>query len=315
MQLSECELSITYYPETHSNMTQSTDLLHHAPARGILSVQPGRWQHPHTFFPYCTQSRMSEMKLGTSSKNSILGARSKTETFLLLVCRMMGSAGFPAAVKQQVSPSIANLLVALLEEAQQQDLPVTPNWLKSGCNLLLRALTRTDAFSTNPQLPLLPEDALKVLTWIDENLAAKDVSSREEGRWYTDDAHSNGNAAKGAAGAGSDDIAAGVTAIKPSSAAAAVRGTGSAVQLLEKDDKLYLLASKLAVTAFADSSSSNGGHLGSGGGSSSMVKRAKDLAMLARLLSWSSNLVKGALERLINMQGELNISSTSLHVL
>jgi hypothetical protein len=227
---------------------------------------------------------------------------------------MMNSA-LPAAVKQQVSRGIADLLVSLLEHAQQQELPVTPFWLKSGCNLLLRALTRTDPFSNNPQLPLLPEDALKVLTWIDGNLAAKDASNQENsnGKWYAAD--TNGSAANGAAGGvghGTGGDSPGV--IEPALAADAATARKAAhSNLLERDDKLYLLASKLAVTAFAEnhsvgsSSSSSSNVLSPGSGSSSRVKQAKELAMLARLLSWSSNLVKGALERLISLQGALPV--------
>lgn len=129
------------------------------------------------------------------------------------------------------------LLQELFVTAGQQQAPLDPAWVKSGCNLLLRALTRSPQFVADPELPLLPEAALATLAWLKAHtlegagaMAAAATTSAAPGRRSS------------AGGSGSTAVAAGAPAL--------VQGVRSPQgQLLLRDDKVYLLLTKLILTA------------------------------------------------------------------
>lgn len=137
---------------------------------------------------------------------------------------MVRSSSTPSAAKQQLSKAFLQLLQQLITAASKQQAARSNIWVKTGCNLLLRALTRSPQFLCDPMLPLLPEDAYSMLTWLREL--------------------SMGSKATGVSSAGS---AAEVPSASSTAGAAAAQQ--SVAKLVWRDDKFYLLVTKLLITA------------------------------------------------------------------
>jgi hypothetical protein len=191
----------------------------------------------------------------------------------------------PAASQEQLSAALAGLMGELLNAALSQQLVAVASgeaepeadgagagaaWARSGANLLLRSLTREEPFLSGGLLPLLPGDAAAALQAIAPRVPAKGVPAAANGV-----ATANGGPPPGASkkkdrsggGGGADG-----------------KGAGPPLPALLRDDKAYLLLSKLVATAAPSGALRDGG-------------------ALTRLLGWSSAAVRRALEALVHPAG------------
>ncbi|KIZ00094.1 hypothetical protein MNEG_7867 [Monoraphidium neglectum] len=135
--------------------------------------------------------------------------------------------GLPPVPREQLSRALRGAVGALLAQALSQQEALRRGesgaaWARSGCNLLLRALTREGPFASGAPLPLLPEDAAALLQALRPAAAAAD---------------GGGPLANG----GGPAVANGGS------------GPAASVRLPEllTDDKIYILISNLAATAAA----------------------------------------------------------------
>jgi hypothetical protein len=159
------------------------------------------------------------------------------------------------AAQQQLSSAVKQLLQALFATAAQQPLEQHSSWIKSSCNLLLRALTRSPQFISDPMLPMLPGDAMGLLSWLNATAMGTSAAATAAGH------HSAGSAGSGAVSNGSllyssmpdgDGDAAhsnSPCATGDEQVLAQQRQQYGAGKLLLRDDKVYLLLTKLIITA------------------------------------------------------------------
>jgi hypothetical protein len=148
------------------------------------------------------------------------------------------------------------LLQALFATAAQQPLEQHSSWIKSSCNLLLRALTRSPQFITDPVLPLLPGDALGLLSWLNATgmgtRAAAATAGHASAGTPGDVALSNGSMQQhGVSEPDADDAAHSSSpfATGEDQSLAQQQQQYGAGKLLLRDDKVYLLLTKLIITA------------------------------------------------------------------
>jgi hypothetical protein len=152
---------------------------------------------------------------------------------------------------------VQHLLQALFATAAQQPLEQHSSWIKSSCNLLLRALTRSPQFITDPVLPLLPGDALGLLSWLNATgmgtrAAAGHASAGAQGGSTSGNAElSNGNVQHSVSLQDADDAAHSSSpfATGDEQSLAQQQQQYGAGKLLLRDDKVYLLLTKLIITA------------------------------------------------------------------
>jgi hypothetical protein len=137
----------------------------------------------------------------------------------------MRSAALPLACKQQLSTAVQELLQALFIAVGVQTDALGSAWVKSGANLLLRALTRSPQFVRDPELPLLPDSAVAALRWL------RHASLMRQG------------------GAGSSGGGAAAAGALGDSSGSGGGGAASGMMLIARDDKVYLLITKLVLTA------------------------------------------------------------------
>lgn len=240
----------------------------------------------------------------------------------ILACRLLHYPDVPAATKQQLSSCLADLFIKLLQTAAAQQAQQPQEWLKSGCSLFLRATTRSPEFQADPLLPLLPKDATAVLHWVDTHL----IDSSDAAGVVTSGTRGSGN--QGSYPTSNGHVAMPHMPDTPFAASATVGGRGGVVatangvaplpstrqqspghasnrQLLN-DDKIYLLISKLVITA---STSVGYSRLGVSAGQlpDDIIDGDKsslpDPLLLCRLLTWSCSRVKVALQRLLQPAG------------
>jgi len=190
-----------------------------------------------------------------------------------LVCSL---GALPPPLQQQLSTTLRGVISDLVDASLDQQLHDSPHpdaaWIRSGANALLRALTREEPFVLGSLLPLLPDDAAAVLSELHARVPAA-------------------AAAKGAAANGNSSSAAYANGGPPSASKRSGRGGAAAAACAKtaappilRDDKVYLLISKLAATAAPSHS-------------------LRDGAALTRLLAWSSGAMKHALETLVHPSG------------
>lgn len=171
---------------------------------------------------------------------------------------ILGGAPLPAAAAQRLSEAVSGLLRSLYNTVAAQQLDSHTQWVKSGANLLLRALTRSPHFAADPVLPLLPAHALELLRWINLTVAATQQLQQQR------------PSAVGMMGAAASAAKAHGTAARPTAHSSAGGGgggsnsgssatadhqplpqqlSGQGMMLLRTDDKVYLLLTKLVITA------------------------------------------------------------------
>jgi hypothetical protein len=184
----------------------------------------------------------------------------------LFSCRALRCPSIPKAAQQQLSSAVQSLLQALFATAAQQPLEQHSSWIKSSCNLLLRALTRSPQFITDPMLPLLPGDAIGLLSWLNATglgtragaaaaaAAAGHAAARAQGgNGPCNVALSNGNMQQHSVSAqdDADDAAHSNSpfATGDEQLLAQQQQQYGAGKLLLRDDKVYLLLTKLIITA------------------------------------------------------------------
>uniref|UniRef100_A0A383V936 1-phosphatidylinositol 4-kinase n=1 Tax=Tetradesmus obliquus TaxID=3088 RepID=A0A383V936_TETOB len=200
---------------------------------------------------------LSELPEGwTAPQNGPLQVQADFTQLMLDLRRALRCPSIPKAAQQQLSSAVQQLLQALFATAAQQPLEQHSSWIKSSCNLLLRALTRSPQFISDPMLPLLPADALRLLSWLNATAmgttaaatAAATAGSGAVAVRNGGSASSNGNmqhsrtADDDAARSSSSPFAAGEELAQQQQQ----YGAG---KLLLRDDKVYLLLTKLIMTA------------------------------------------------------------------
>jgi hypothetical protein len=157
---------------------------------------------------------------------------------------------------------VQQLLQALFATAAQQPLEQHSSCIKSSCNLLLRALTRSPQFISDPMLPLLPGDALGLLSWLDATAMGTKAATAAAGRASADAAHDGAIALSNGGGASSNgnmQCSSGADSDVAHSSSPFATGEEQALaqqqqqygagKLLLRDDKVYLLLTKLVMTA------------------------------------------------------------------
>jgi hypothetical protein len=151
-------------------------------------------------------------------------------------------------MQQELSQAVKLLLEQLLSTVtQQQQQLTTSSWVKSGCNLLLRALTRSVQFIEDPILPLLPADAFETLKWLQHTSMGTRAQPETAVALVNSAADGSNSSDAGAC----DRISASGPAIASVADGHGSSSTGSASagRILLRDDKVYLLLTKLVFTA------------------------------------------------------------------
>jgi hypothetical protein len=194
----------------------------------------------------------------------------------------------PAPRQQQLSGALRSLALALLDAALDQQLLAVASgddaapgadggaaaaapWAKSGANLMLRSLTREEPFLSGGLLPLLPEDAAAALEAVAARAPAKGGASANGAALANGGPPPAPKRGRGSSGSGGSGDADG-------------KAPGVPLPALLRDDKAYLLLSKLVATA-------------------APAPALRDGAALTRLLTWSSAAVRRALEALVHPAG------------
>lgn len=228
----------------------------------------------------------------------------------------------PHQAQQQLSRAVLRLLQQLFIVASEQATESSISWAQTGCYLMLRALTRSHEFISDPVLPLLPSDAFSILQWLSEQ--------------FTGTVHSRSIPSR------DGDIANGSAAAAGSSSAQAQEQYTFSQQW--RDDKFYLLITKLVLTATKQRASEAAAYAaaaiaqvraadsktvsvsvdpscngigstttcnGATGKDGSPLSAAADIhtgigpQLLCDLLHWSSAKVKSALQQLLGHGSEL----------
>jgi hypothetical protein len=226
------------------------------------------------------------------------------------VCRAIRSAAVPEAAKLQLSTAVQDLLKQLFTTVAQQWVTQSPDWDKSGCYLLLRALTRSQQFIDDPGVPVLPAAAVETLRWVQQHVlgaqSPADTAALKEQALQMpaqDDKPfllltrlvltATGAPAAVAEAAAESDGTGYYSAISAAVSAAAVQTNGQSASSVKWSD-----APGVAQSA-AGTGSSNVPNGGAGGTSVGV----RDPALLVGLLEFSSTKVKLALQRLLEPSG------------
>ncbi|KXZ46150.1 hypothetical protein GPECTOR_46g219 [Gonium pectorale] len=175
--------------------------------------------------------------------------------------------------REQLSVAVRELLQRLVQDLLRMPAAggtpaPAPLLAASPAQILLRTLTRSQAFSTAPGLPLLPADAETILSWMTANVLPP-----------------------------GGKLTATSPAVPPAGSRAAVGAAAAG------DEKLLLLMAQLARTMLADGpradpapvADANGGPSGTPQPSAAAMQRT----LLGTLLTWSMALVRGVLSKLL----------------
>eukprot|EP00878_Enallax_costatus_P012821 GHUV01013388.1.p1 GENE.GHUV01013388.1~~GHUV01013388.1.p1 ORF type:complete len:2087 (+),score=705.77 GHUV01013388.1:215-6475(+) len=163
-------------------------------------------------------------------QNGPLQTQADFTQLMLDIRKTLHDHSMPRSAQQQLSKAVLHLLQQLYTAASKEQAARSSNWAKTGCNLLLRALTRSPRFVSDPTLPLLPEDANSMLQWLKQSSMPAPTAA---------DSSSNQPNASGLR----------ADAVGTAGGAAAAAGQQPASLLAWRDDKFYLLVTKLVLTA------------------------------------------------------------------
>ncbi|GBF91892.1 hypothetical protein Rsub_04997 [Raphidocelis subcapitata] len=256
------------------------------PLLAFLEAPNGR-RHADAVVPQLVELLDRLPSVWLAPHQGVLQAQADCTQLMASARRLVGSpAALPPGLQQQLSSALRRALSGLFEAALEHQARaaadaaaaprIDPAWAASGANLLLRAVTREEPFASGAPLPLLPEDAAALLASLAPRAPPPPPPSRAPS---ANGAAPQPRRSSADGGGGRKQKQGGAQA----QAAAAAQAQAQLPALL-RDDKIYLLVSKLVATA-APSPSVRGG------------------AALTPLLGWSSGAVRHALEALVRPAG------------